>query len=82
MTKCRKPYSADVWDILVHSPTADLRSQRVYRVVAVRLGGLGEEGLVELAPLGLTSKDAIRVPFLLLDECVRAGVMACVWRKP
>lgn len=76
----RADYRADVHDLLVHMPCAEVPTHRLYRVGAIRLGALGEEGLVELIPLGQTSRTAIQVPHMLLDHSVRAGVLQCVWR--
>ncbi len=69
-----------VHDIIVHTPT--IEAQRVYRVTAVKLGGLGEEGVVELQPLGYSTQWPIRIPHMMLDDMVSSGVVVVVWSSP
>jgi hypothetical protein len=70
----------DVHDIIIHTPTLD--AQRIYRVTAIRLGGLKEEGVIELQPLGYSTEYPIRVPHMMLDDMVTAGVVIIGWRRP
>lgn len=70
----------NVHDIIIHTPS--LEAQRVYRVGAIRLGGLDEEGIVELHPLGYFTRHPINVPHMMLDDMVTAGVVVIGWSRP
>jgi hypothetical protein len=69
-----------VHDILVHTPT--IEAHHIYRVIGIYLGGLGEEGLVELEPLGMSSHSRIMIPHLMLDCMVKNGIIDNVWSLP
>jgi len=74
-----KKKRVDVHSVLVHTPS--IEAQRVYRVTAIKLGALGEEGYVELEPLGLTSDIPLCIPHLMLDDMVGKGIVQIVWGK-
>jgi hypothetical protein len=75
----KKQQRVDVHSILVHTPS--IEAQRIYRVTAIKLGALGEEGYVELEPLGLTSDIPLCLPHLMLDDMVDKGIIQIVWGK-
>jgi hypothetical protein len=53
----------------------------MYRVTSIKLGGVKEEGYVELSPIENTTDFPIRIPHLMLDDLVKSSIIRLAWRK-
>jgi hypothetical protein len=79
-------YIAQPGDLILHTYDQG-GAQHIYRVTAIYLGELDQEGVVELEPVShkAPSKEvkpvAIMVPHVMFDKMVRAGCVQFVWRR-
>jgi hypothetical protein len=72
-------YIATVGDLAI-VPWSRTVIPRIYSVVAVRLGGLGEDGHVEVSSVGMKSEN-MRIPYMLWERAVFRGAVQIVWRE-
>lgn len=84
-----KEYQARVHDLVVFTFLRGQLHQHIYRVSSIQLGGVMQEGAIELEPVSHEQSTVYNhgninsyIPPLLFERMVRLGMLECVWRKP
>ena len=83
-----KKFLPRVDDLIAHTINSKKGYQRLYRIVSIQLGGLKQEGAVELKPVDNAQHDIdglgeinSYIPHMMFEQMVRTGILECLWRK-